>query len=46
MENADTQLNSEILCTDSYIGIKKIFEKREKTKSIQETIQLEDTMVV
>ena len=29
MKNSKTQLNSEILCADSYIGIKKIFEKRE-----------------
>ena len=28
MKNAKTQPNSKILCVDSYIGSKKIFEKR------------------
>ena len=51
MKNAKTQLNSEILCADSYIGIKKIFEKREaaaekEEKRINRTIQLSITEIV
>ena len=49
MENAETQLSSEILCADSYIGIKKIFEKRAtaaEAKRIKEPIKLKEMEIV
>jgi three prime repair exonuclease-1 len=50
MENAGTQLNPEILCADSYIGIRDIFAKRayifeeEETRK-KEVIQIEEMKI-
>ena len=51
MKNTKTQLNSEILCADCSIGIKKIFRKRaaaaeKEEKRINRTTQLNITEIV
>ena len=51
MENVETQLKSEILCADSYIGIMKIFEKiaaavQKESNRKNETIQLKEMEIV
>ena len=35
MDNIGTTLNSQIMCADSYMGIKDIFKKREEVRKIQ-----------
>jgi three prime repair exonuclease-1 len=49
MEKAGTQLNSDILCADSYLGIKEIFDKRGDIRAYHtkdNVEQTEDTHIV
>ena len=41
MENIGTALSSEIMCADSYTGIKDIFKKRNEVIQIQDSEILE-----